>query len=137
LHDFVIRFELKAGVEAIMNVFNSAYKYNHLYNSETIYWNRDVSLKLGGWLTNNFMTANWVYGKNINTHSVNIFSRKCETILLTDQHFFDIDKHQKDESEFSRMKFIDQYIVGFKNGYNKTYDLKAKFFENLILANNM
>jgi hypothetical protein len=136
VNDFVLRFELKAGVEAIMNVFNRTNNYHHLYNSKTIYWGKDANLKLGGWLTNNYITTNWVYGKNINVNSNIILSNKVDTILMTDQHFFEIEKQQEDEDDFSRLKFIDPYIVGFENGYNKTYAQKADFFESLIFANN-
>ncbi len=31
--DFILQFELKAGVKSIMNAFNLSIKYNHLYNS--------------------------------------------------------------------------------------------------------
>jgi len=135
--DFVLRFELKAGVEAIMNAFNRAHKYNHLYNSETIFWGKDLNLKLGGWLTNNFMTANWIYGKDINTNSDIILSNKVDMLLMTDNYFFEIDRQQEGDDEFSRLKFIDQYIIGFENGYNKTHEQKSQFFENLIMYNNI
>lgn len=133
--DFVIKFERKAGVQAIMNAFNLENKYNHLYNSETVYWNIHIAPKFGGWLTNNYITINWVFGTNINTSSIDIFKNKYETILLTDKDFFEISE-QEDDSEFSKLKFIDQYIIGFENGYNKTTDLKIKYFEELIRINN-
>jgi hypothetical protein len=133
--DFLVKFEKKAGVQAIMHAFNMANKYNHLYNSETVCWNIHIAPKFGGWLTNNYMSTNWVFGTNINTNSKNIFKNKYETILLTDQHFFEINE-QEDDAKFSRLKFIDQYIIGFENSYNKTTELKVEYFENLILANN-
>lgn len=136
VNDFILRLEQKAGIEAIMNVFNKTNKYNHLYNSETCNWNNIVSQKFGGWLTNNFMTTNWVFGTNINTNSNNVLKSKYEIVLLTDSHFFDINEQQDNEDGFSRLKFIDQYIIGFENGYNKTFDQKVKYFENLILINN-
>lgn len=134
--DFVIKFELKAGVQAIMNVFNSSHKYHHLYNSETTNWDNSINPKFAGWLTNNYLTTNWVFGTRINTNSKNIFKSKYENILLTDQHFFDINE-QEDDTDFSKIKFIDQYMVGFENGYNKTFELRVEFFENLIFKNNV
>lgn len=136
INDFVIKFELKAGVEAIMNIFNKTFKYNHLYNSETCNWNNEISPKFGGWLTNNFITTNWVFGTSINTNSNRVLSRKHEPVLLTDQHFFEFDKYEDDENEFSRLKFINEYITGFENGYNITFDQRVKYFEDLILINN-
>lgn len=133
--DFVLQFELKAGVKSIMNAFNLASKYNHLYNSETCKWNIDSFPKFGGWLTNNYTTTNWVYGKNINTNSLKNFKTKYESVLITDSNFFDINEEDENE-EFSRVKFIDQYVVGFENGYNKSFDLKVDFFESLIELNN-
>lgn len=133
--DFIIKFERKAGVMAIMNAFNLDGKYTHLYNSETSYWENSLSLKFGGWLTNNYTTTNWVFGKNINTNYDNILKRKHEIIVLTDQHFFEI-KEQEEDTEFSRERFIDQYLVGFENGYNKTSELKAEYYEKLIAINN-
>ncbi len=133
--DFVLKFELKAGVKAIMEGFNLAHKYHHLYNSETANWDNPINPKFAGWLTNNYLTINWVFGSKINTNSKNIFKSKYENILLTDQHFFDINE-QEDNSDFSKIKFIEQYMIGFENGYNKTFELKVKFFENLILMNN-
>ena len=133
--DFVVKFERKAGVQSIMNIFNRENKYNHLYNSEIVSWNINSAPKFGGWLTNNYTTTNWVFGTNINNNSKNIFKEKYENILLTDQHFFEIDE-QEDDTEFSRLKFINQYIVGFENSYNKTTELKIEHFENLIFLNN-
>lgn len=133
--DFALQFELKAGVKALMNAFNLANKYNHLYNSATCRWNTNLSPKFGGWLTNNYTTVNWVFGKNINSNSVKIFKSKNEAVLITDSHFFDIDEEDENE-EFSRVKFIDQYVVGFENGYNKSLDQKISYFESLIRINN-
>lgn len=133
--DFIIKFERKAGVMAIMTAFNMAGKYIHLYNSETTFWGEGDRLNFGGWLTNGYTTTNWVFGNNINTNSKNILKEKYENIILTDQHFFEIDEHE-DDSKFSRVKFIDQYIVGFENGYNKTSHLKSEYFKKLIAINN-
>ena len=133
--DFILQFELKAGVKAIMNAFNLASKYNHLYNSETCKWDIHPFPKFGGWLTNNYTTTNWVFGKNINTNSSKIFKTKNENILITDSHFFELNEEDENE-EFSKVKFIDQYIVGFENGYNKSFDQKVNYFESLITFNN-
>jgi hypothetical protein len=133
--DFILQFELKAGVKAIMNAFNLANKYSHLYNSETCKWNVHVSPKFGGWLTNNYTTTNWVFGKNINTNSSEVFKSKYEVLLITDGHFFDINEEDENQ-EFSRAKFIDQYVVGFENGYNQSFDQKVSYFESLININN-
>lgn len=135
IFDFILQFELKAGVKAIMNAFNLATKYNHLYNSATCRWDIHPFPKFGGWLTNNYTTTNWVFGKNINTNSFKIFKTKNETVLITDSHFFDVNEEDKDE-EFSRVKFMDQYVVGFENGYNKSFDQKINYFESLITMNN-
>lgn len=134
--DFILRFEQKAGVRAIMNAFNMSNKYNHLFNSETSKWNNNISSMFGGWLTNNFMTTNWVFGNEINSNSKNILKNRYEVIMISDSHFFEIDKEEESEEEFSRLKFIDQYIVGFENGYKKTIEEKIKFYENLIAINN-
>lgn len=133
--DLILTFEMKAGVKAIMNIFNINSKYNHLYNSETTYWKSKQTLNFGGWLTNNYITTNWVFGKNINSNSLNIFTNKYEIVILSDSHFFEIQEENPDE-EFSRLKFFDQYIVGFENGYKKTLQDKLKFFQNLIIINN-
>lgn len=136
VNDFVLMFEQKAGVKAIMNGFNLSTKYFHLYNSETVKWIVDNSLKLGGWSTNNYITANWFYGKGINTNSENILNSKYDIVLLSDSGFFDIEEQEDDGEAFSRLKFIDQYVVGFENGHNKTPEDKIKFFENLATINN-
>lgn len=137
VNDFVLRFEQKDGVRAIMNAFNLGGEYHHLYNSETIKWDYPLSTKFGGWLTNNYITTNWVFGKDININSKNIFLSKYEIVLVSDSHFFDINKDgEESKDEFSRLKFIDQYMIGFENGYHKTLDDKVKYFESLIEVNN-
>lgn len=136
VNDFVLKFELKAGVEAIMKHFNRNYKYNHLYNSETIYWNEGIQIKFGGWLTNNYMTTNWIFGNKINFKSDNIFARNEEVVLLTDNNFIESDDNEND-FELSKFEVIDQIFVGFENGYNKTLDKKINFFEKLIFLNNI
>ena len=137
VNDFVLRFEQKDGVRAIMNAFNLGGKYHHLYNSETIKWDYPFSIKFGGWLTNNYITANWIFGKDININSKNIFLSKYEIVLISDSDFFEIDKaDEQNEDKFSKLKFIDQYMIGFENGYHKTFEDKAKYFESLIHVNN-
>lgn len=132
--DFILSFEQKEGVEAIMNVFNREHKYNHLYNSESTYWDRNINVKFGGWLTNNYMTTNWVFGRSINGNSLNMHTKKEEPVILTDVSFFDLTQDEmEDDDEFSKLKFIDQYFVGFENGYNKTTLDKVEFYKNLIL----
>lgn len=136
VEDFIVRFEMKAGVKAIMNVFNSNNRYHHLYNSETFSWNNSNSPKFGGWLTNNYITVNWVFGKKINTNSKKVLTNSYDFVMLTDGDFFELDDEKQNVEEFCTLNFVDQFIVGFENGYKKTKQDKIEFYEYLIDFNN-
>lgn len=129
---FILAFEMKDGVKALMNAFNRDNKYTHLYNSETCTWDG----KFGGWLTNNYMTVNWVFGKELINGDSQMIKNRYDFVIKTDTDFFDIELEDSNDTEFSRMKFINKYMVGFENGYNKTFGQKKFFFEALILLVN-
>lgn len=65
-----------------------------------------------------------------------MIKNQYDFVIKTDTDFFDIEKEDSNDTEFSRMKFINQYMVGFENGYNKTFEQKKKFFEGLTLLIN-
>ena len=124
--DFIIKFEFKKAIESYIN----HEKLYHLLNSQTTFWLNGESLKFGGWMTNNYITINWIYGFSINEKSNLIANRENETILLTGLDFIE-SINDIDEREFSKAEFV----FNLEYGANKTKEDRAFFFEKLIAEN--
>lgn len=124
--DFIIKFEFKQSIELLIKHL----KHYHLLNSQTTYWHNGESLKFGGWITNNFITINWVYGSSINDKSNFTEKEINEKVMLTNADFIET-INDIDEREFSKAEFI----YNLEYGKNKTKEERAIFFEKLIAKN--
>ncbi|NML70805.1 hypothetical protein HHL23_13515 [Chryseobacterium sp. RP-3-3] len=131
--DFVLKFELKQAIEILIKVTNEMGKYTHLYNSETIAYNVGNELIFGGWTTNNFITSNWVIGKDISDEDYLRMYQEKESVLLTDSKF--PITNQNDNNKFSKIGFMNDIHIKYENGYNNTPENKINFFERLIENN--
>ncbi|AZI39974.1 hypothetical protein HZR02_10175 [Elizabethkingia anophelis] len=129
--DFVLKFELKQAVEILIKLLNRENKYTHLYNGATVHYGAEDSLTFGGWLTNNYLTTNWVIGKNISDADYLRMYEEKERVLLTDCKF-SMDTENKEESEFTKMGFINEVHIAAENGYNISLNDRINFFEWLI-----
>ena len=124
--DFIIRFEFKQSIELLIKHL----KHYHLLNSPTTYWHNGENLKFGGWITNNYITINWIYGLSINEKSNLIENKVNEDVLLTNEDFIKSIKNI-DEKEFIKNEFI----YSLEYGEHKTKEERAFFFEKLIAEN--
>lgn len=129
--DFLIKFELKQAIEILIKILNTENKYNHLYNGATVHYGIAEDLTFGGWLTNNYITINWVIGKNISDADYFKMYENQERILLTDCKF-SFEERSDLESDFSKIELINELHIASEDGYNKTLNDKIDFFESII-----
>ena len=122
--DFIIKFELKKSIETYIKYL----KHCHLFNSEATHWYNGERLNFGGWMTNNYMTINWIYGFGIN-EKLNL-NESTVSVLLTNADFIE-SINKIDEREFSKAEFISN----LEYGENKTNEDKAIFFQKLTEEN--
>lgn len=126
--DFIFKFEIKTAIILFVIAINKIGKYYHLFNSETSLLNLNESVAFGGWLTNNFLTANWVVSKNISKYdSINMSSR-YENVIITD---FNFPSEILEPQNFSdQAMFLNAIVTKYENGYNDSNEKKEKFYSS-------
>ena len=121
---FVVKFEIKMVIKVLIDYYKREVRkqHGHLYNSPTLYFGYYENLNLAGWLSNHWITSNWIYSKNVDSNKKLDFNQKCEKLKITDLDYYDL----VGVTDYETM------INHFELGELNTLDKKIAHFESLI-----
>lgn len=125
IKSFVLMFELKIFVKHIHEYYNKTHKYVHLFNGPTTYFGKNKNeLNFGGWISNNWITINWVYSKSIINSKQTDFENQYEELNIKD-----LDNYEKSFTECEDPESIITYI---EYGKLDTLEKRAEHFKKII-----
>lgn len=122
--NLALRFELKMIIKLLHSFYNKERKFGHLFNAQTLYYGYYDNLNLAGWLSNNWITTNWVFSKNINPIKKPDFTIKTEKLKIVGLDFY--------HKNFMKMETYDQMITHFEFGKLNTLKKRIEHYRDII-----
>lgn len=128
ISSFLVHFQIKEGIKVLLDMpqdVGKNRKYAHLFNSDTIcFSNVGESLNYAGWISNQWLSTNWVVGNAINPVKFIAFDERYEIIEI--KCINDCDPFTSEMSSIGEVIEKIEY-QGVKDRYNR-----VRFFAGLM-----
>lgn len=122
--NFVVKFELKQVIKFLTDFKKKVEneKYGHLFIMPIFPFGYTNNLNFGGWISNHWITTNWVFGNNISRQKTTKFDRKIESLEIIGFEFYDFENLDR---------FVD--VVKYSDiGNLNTTEKKLEHYQRMI-----
>lgn len=119
-----LKFEIKQIIKLVADtkMREEKSKYGHLFNMSIFPFGDTSNLNFGGWISNHWLTINWVHSNNIIESKLTNFKQKNENLTVINLDFYDVARFDK----------FDEFITHCDIGQLDTNEKQLEHYQNII-----